>query len=256
MPEAAGHAVGVAGGHGGDASRRAHLRAQAVRDACARGQRLHERDARAQRERRTQREVERRSPPAPAAGRSRRCRSARGRSARRRRADPAEFAACASGGRRPAASSSSSTTSKRASCSVGVGVVGFVGDGKVRAHARERELVARGDRARERERVVGRTADAVHAGVDLEVHVERARPPGVGDGLGQRVDAGLGVDDRVRAAAATTRAATRGAGSDSSMTGASMPAPRSCSPSSTRATPSQEAPASSAARATGTAPWP
>ena len=50
-------AVGVARGHGGDAARGAHLRTEAVRDACARGQRLHERDARAQRQRGTQRQV-------------------------------------------------------------------------------------------------------------------------------------------------------------------------------------------------------
>src|SRR5689334_12372316 len=37
---------------------------------------------------------------------------------------------------------------------------------------------------------------------------------------------------------------------------AAMPSSRSSSPSSTKATPSQVAPASSAARATGTAPWP
>src|SRR6185503_20263854 len=45
-------------------------------------------------------------------------------------------------------------------------------------------------------------------------------------------------------------------GSESTRMGASMPASRSSTPSSTSATPSAAAPASIAARATGTAPWP
>src|SRR6266545_2547082 len=55
---------------------------------------------------------------------------------------------------------------------------------------------------------------------------------------------------------ATTAAAASGGGSDSTRTGASIPTARSSAPSSTSATPSHAAPASRAARATGTAPWP
>ena len=59
----------------------------------------------------------------------------------------------------------------------------------------------------------------------------------------------------VRAASTTTGAEPAG-GSDSTRIGASIPAARRAVPSSTSATPSHEAPASRAARATGTAPCP
>ena len=93
----------------------------------------------------------------------------------------------AAGGR--AASSSASTASNARELLAGVRVVGLVGDREVRADAVERELACAAIRSRERDRVVGRAPDAVHAGVDLEVHGERRRArPRVGDRLGQRVD--------------------------------------------------------------------
>ena len=68
QPEVAGHAVGVARGHGRDAARRARPRsAGRTRAACAGGQRLHERDPAVQRHRGTQRQ-RRRSPPSVGGG--------------------------------------------------------------------------------------------------------------------------------------------------------------------------------------------
>ena len=45
------------------------------------------------------------------------------------------------------------------------------------------------DLRRELDRVVGAAPDAVHAGVDLQVHAEPVVRAAVGDGLGERVDA-------------------------------------------------------------------
>ena len=58
---------------------------------------------------------------------------------------------------------------------VGVRVVGLVGDGEVRAEPTELELGRRGHRVDQLGGVVDGAADAVHAGVDLEVDRERRR---------------------------------------------------------------------------------
>ncbi len=54
----------------------------------------------------------------------------------------------------------------------------------------------------------------------------------------------------------TQASAAAGCGSERTRTGLEMPAWRRATASSTSATPSQRAPAATAARATGTAPWP
>ena len=69
-----------------------------------------------------------------------------------------------------------------------VGVVRFVGDGEVRAHPRELELGPVDDLGAELDRVVGAAADAVHPGVDLQVHGEPVVRAAIGDRLRERVD--------------------------------------------------------------------
>jgi hypothetical protein len=64
------------------------------------------------------------------------------------------------------------------------------------------------------------------------------------------------VDTLAVSSCATISLAASAGDSINSTIGASIPASRSRTPSSTRATPSLVAPASSAARATSTSPWP
>ena len=94
---------------------------------------------------------------------------------------------------------------------------------------------------------VGRAApDAVHPGVDLEVHGD-----GVAPAVGrrrQRVDGARRVHGRRRGRAATSLGAWSAGGSESSRIGRVDPGLRAApTPSSTSATPSPSAPASSAA---------
>ncbi len=141
---------------------------------------------------------------------------------------------------------------------VGVRVVELVGDREVRAHTAERELAVRRDLLDQRDRVGRRASHAVHPGVDLEVDGERRSriaPGAVATALASASIPDSVYTTGVSPCASTVSAAPAGA-SDSKSTGASIPASRSCTPSSTSATPSHDAPASSAARATGTAPCP
>ena len=137
---------------------------------------------------------------------------------------------------------------------LGVRVVGLVGDREVRAHTGEPKFGSIVDVGGELDRDTRVTAHAMHSGVDLEVHRDRI-DSGDRRGLGERVDATGGVDDGGEPVRDTASAAA-GTGSDSTRIGASMPASRRCTPSSTSATASHVAPASIAARPTGTDPWP
>ncbi len=78
----------------------------------------------------------------------------------------------------------------------GVVVARFVGDREMRAHAREAQLHVIGDERGQRDRVVGRAPDAVHARVDLQVHAERIVGAVRAHRLRERVDAGRGVHER------------------------------------------------------------
>ena len=129
----------------------------------------------------------------------------------------------------------------------GVRVAGLVGDREVRAHAREPQLGPVDHLRRELDRIVGAAPDAVHAGVDLEVHrpAGRARRDRRPPWRARRSRASVYTTGVSRCA--TTLGAASGTGSESTRIGASMPASRSSMPSSTSATPNPAAPASSAA---------
>ncbi len=72
---------------------------------------------------------------------------------------------------------------------VGVRILRLVGHREVRTHARERERLPVEHAHRERDRVLDPASDAMHAGVDLEVHSQRR----AARGAAQRVDPGLRV---------------------------------------------------------------
>ena len=224
------------------------------------GHPLHEADPGLQRQRRAQRAGVRRPAPGRARCRRSRCRPARASSGPAGgRWPPAELAAWTSGrvdavGARSAASAAS----KRGQLAGGGRVVGLVGHGQV-GQRRPRAAAPGGPTIRcGQGHGVGRGgADAVHAGVDLEVHGERRaaarRPPPPRPSMPSRR-----VDASARSAVRRPRRASRrGGGSDSTRIGASMPgAPQRDALLRPGPRASPAAPASSAARATGTAPWP
>ena len=76
-----------------------------------------------------------------------------------------------------------------------VGILGLVGDREVRPQPLELELAVRVDQFRERVGGLGCRADAVHAGVDLEMNRKRRRVA-LDHRLGQRLDTGRGVHGR------------------------------------------------------------
>jgi hypothetical protein len=73
-------------------------------------------------------------------------------------------------------------------------VIGLVGHGEVGEEPFELELAVLADDPGQVEGGVGVTAHPVHAGVDLQVHVEGVHHPGVGHGFGQGVDGPAAVD--------------------------------------------------------------
>ena len=125
-----------------------------------------------------------------------------------------------------------------------------VGHGQMGPHGPEGEVGIGGDGLGEGQGLVRVDADPVHPGVHLEVHRHRGEAL-LGHHPAERPDAAARVDGRDEAAGHRLGHRLRGGGSDSSRIGASMPASRRVTPSSTRATASQSAPPSRAARATG-----
>ena len=130
-------------------------------------------------------------------------------------------------------------------------VVGLVGHGEVGVHTGEPQRRRPfGDRRAERAGGVPVDADPLHAGVDLEVHRQPGGRSRTSASRASRVYT-VGVSRCL-----TMCAAVSGGCSLSSRIGASIPACRSSIASATIATHSPSAPASIAARATPTAPWP
>src|SRR6266536_1212817 len=181
-----------------------------------------------------------------------RTRSKRARSVNTSR--PAEFAAWTRSNWIPAARNASSTSPNWSSCSPVYGLSGS-------------SATARCVRTPSRRSSVRAAIDSASANASSRVQPTRCMPvstlrwtrrgsaPESATALAS-ASMGAGVYTTGGRASGTTAAAASGGGSDSTRTGASIPAARSSAPSSTSATPSHAAPASTAARATGTAPWP